>query len=123
MAPHHMEPRVSLKATVLTKGKTLPEGRADLDFFVSGEWKRHFAFRAEGNFSVMKMFTKKLFFKKNEFETYFEIFVKNGSVACPQFLKASEHITDGDLESAWGAVRRNYLIGLLEASLRHLRSN
>ena len=31
-APSHMKPRGSLTATVLTEGKTLPEGSADLEF-------------------------------------------------------------------------------------------
>ena len=50
--------RVSLKATVLTKGRTIPQG-ADLDFSHQAKRRgRHFAFRAVGSF----------FSRKNAFE-------------------------------------------------------
>ena len=52
----HMNARGSLTATVLA------EDCAALEFFTSGEWKRHIA----------------SFSDKNEFATYFGIFVEKG---------------------------------------------
>ena len=58
LALSHMKPRGPLAATVLTKGKTLPEGSADLE--------------------ILKKKKKLIFRCKNVFETYFDMFVKMG---------------------------------------------
>ena len=55
-----MKPRGSPSATVLTEGKTLPWSSADLDFFNQVNKKRHFAFRAVCDFSVINMYLKKV---------------------------------------------------------------